>query len=115
MVDVHPVALGARYRALHTGGRRAAHDLGAGERFDVALAFEQRNLLDVAEVIIGAAEFRTESRGSHVRADYPERDDAQWLTNVFATREGETLSLRKQWVNESWSSQDGDIRIRPWG
>lgn len=106
----------ARARAFVQEQRaRIDDDLCIGERFDVALAFEQRNLLDVAEVIIGAAEFRTESRGSHVRADYPERDDAQWLTNVFATREGETLSLRKQWVNESWSSQDGDIRIRPWG
>ncbi|MBI2964587.1 MAG: hypothetical protein HYY34_00095 [Chloroflexi bacterium] len=26
---------------------------------------------------------RTESRGSHYRTDYPERDDARWLRNIL--------------------------------
>jgi fumarate reductase (CoM/CoB) subunit A len=90
-------------------------DVVIGEPFDLALAFEQRNLLDVAEVILRAAELRTESRGSHVRADYPARNDAEWMTNVFVTREGGELRLRKQWVNDGWTEQDGDMRIRPWG
>ncbi len=106
----------ARARAFVQQQReQLERDLCIAEPFDLALAFEHRNLLDVAEVIIGAAEFRTESRGSHVRADFPVRDDAQWLTNVFVTRDGDALRLRKQWVNASWSPQDGDIRIRPWG
>ncbi len=106
----------ARARAFVDEQRgRLESALHIAEPFDVALAFEQRNLLDVAEVIISAAEYRTESRGSHVRADYPVRDDASWCTNVFVSREGDALRLRKQWVNEGWHDQPGDIRIRPWG
>jgi succinate dehydrogenase/fumarate reductase flavoprotein subunit len=91
-------------------------DLVIADPFDLALMFEQRNLLDVAEVIITAATERTESRGSHYRSDYPERDDAHWMTNLFVTREGGHVKLRKQWVNQEhgWEDQ-GRIRIMPWG
>jgi fumarate reductase (CoM/CoB) subunit A len=47
---------------------RLRTELKIAEPGDVALAFEHRNLLDVAEVIIAAATMRTESRGSHFRA-----------------------------------------------
>jgi fumarate reductase (CoM/CoB) subunit A len=97
---------------------RLEDDLLLAEPFDIALWYEQRNLLDVADVIIRAATMRTESRGSHYRADYPERDDANWLTNIFATRTPEgALRLEKKWVNEEvgWEDRPGDIRIRPWG
>jgi L-aspartate oxidase len=94
---------------------RLASDLRIAAPIDTALAFEQRNLLDVAEVIISAAEFRTESRGAHYRSDHPERNDKDWTTNVFVTREADTVKVRKQWVNADWSPQEGDIRIKPWG
>lgn len=96
---------------------RMEDDLRIAEPFDHVLAFEQRNLLDVAEVITQAATLRTESRGSHYRADYPERNDAQWLTNIFASRdEAGKLVLRTQWINADvgWEDQ-GRIRIMPWG
>lgn len=84
--------------------------------FDLVLALEQRNLLDIAEVIISAAEFRTESRGSHARADYPARDDANWATSVFVTRTGEDIAVRKQSANATpFVDAPGDIRIKPWG
>ncbi len=92
-------------------------DLRVAEPFDHVLAFEQRNLLDVAEVITRAATLRTESRGSHYRADFPERDDTNWLTNIFVTRDEKgRLSLRKEWINREagWEDQ-GRIRIMPWG
>ena len=96
---------------------RLASDLAIAEPLDIALAFEHRNLLDVAEVITRAASMRTESRGSHYRSDFPQRDDAQWMTNIFATvTEGE-LKLSKRWINEAagWVDQPGDVRIKPWG
>lgn len=92
-------------------------DLQIAEPFDHVLAFEQRNLLHVAEVITQAATMRTESRGSHYRADFPERDDAHWLANILVSRDDESnLVLRKQWINEEvgWEDQ-GRIRIMPWG
>jgi fumarate reductase (CoM/CoB) subunit A len=91
--------------------------LSIAEPADLALAFEHRNLLDVAEVIIGAADMRTESRGSHYRRDYPHRADQDWLTNIFASRSNGNLALRKQWVESDvgWVDQPGDVRIKPWG
>ena len=94
---------------------RLRHDLHIAEPFDVALAFEHRNLLDIAEVIVEAASLRTESRGSHVRSDYPLRDDAHWLTNIFATRVEGRLHLELKWVTRGWTDRPGDIRIKPWG
>lgn len=97
---------------------RWAKDLRIAEPFDLALAFEQRNLLDVAEVIATAALGRTESRGSHFRSDYPRRDDVNWLTNQFIRRdEHGALRVEKRWVAEKsgWVDQPGDIRIKPWG
>lgn len=91
--------------------------LRIAEPADLALAFEHRNLLDVAEVIITAASMRTESRGSHYRRDYPRRDDTGWMTNIFVSRSNGDLLLRKQWIESDvgWVDQPGDVRIRPWG
>ncbi len=96
---------------------RLAHDLAIAEPFDLALACEHRNLLDVAEVIVEAASLRTESRGSHVRSDYPARDDRAWLTNLFATRLDGQLRFERKWVAQAhgWTDRPGDIRIKPWG
>jgi succinate dehydrogenase/fumarate reductase flavoprotein subunit len=91
--------------------------LRIAEPADLALAFEHRNLLDVAEVIIAAAAMRTESRGSHYRRDYPSRADNHWLTNIFVSRNNGDLTLRKNWVESEvgWVDQPGDVRIKPWG
>jgi len=37
------------------------------------------NMLDIAELITVCAFLRRESRGSHYRVDYPQRDDEKWL------------------------------------
>lgn len=91
--------------------------LAIREPLDYALAFEQRNLHDVAEVIIETARMRKESRGAHYRADYPERDDDNWMTNLFATHKDGELSIRRHWINEDtgWTDNPKDIRISPWG
>ena len=102
---------------VHDERERLATDLALTEGLDLALAFEHRNLLDVAEAIIGAADMRKESRGSHYRGDFPERDDENWLTNIFSTHEDGKLKLEKKWINEEtgWVDQPGDVRIMPWG
>jgi fumarate reductase (CoM/CoB) subunit A len=43
---------------------------------------EVSSLLTVAEIMARAALMRTESRGSHYREDYPQRDDVYWQQSI---------------------------------
>ncbi len=54
--------------------------------FNMALvkALETRNLLTISEVMAADALAREESRGSHYRTDFPERDDDKWLKHTIA-------------------------------
>jgi L-aspartate oxidase len=47
---------------------------------------ETRNLLEVASLILRSALFRTESRGSHYRADYPQSDPT-WQQHTLVQRD----------------------------
>jgi len=61
----------------------AAHrDALANARADDGDAWKQFNLVTVAHLIARAALRRTESRGAHYRADFPERDDIHWKAHV---------------------------------
>ncbi len=55
---------------------------------DVALC-ETFNMLNVAWIITQAALVRTESRGGHYRADFPEQDDVDWLQRIIMTRDND--------------------------
>ncbi len=46
-------------------------------------AFEMRNLVELAEVVVAGALERRESRGSHFRTDYPKRDDENFLKHTI--------------------------------
>jgi succinate dehydrogenase/fumarate reductase flavoprotein subunit len=48
-----------------------------------------QNLIMVALLTAEAALYREESRGSHYRLDFPEKDDDRWLVNVHQQREGD--------------------------
>jgi fumarate reductase flavoprotein subunit len=43
-------------------------------------------MIDVAEALVQAALERKESRGSHQRIDFPERDDERFLKHSLAFR-----------------------------
>jgi len=43
---------------------------------------ELRNLATVADALLAAATERTESRGSHVRAEHPDRDE-RWQRRII--------------------------------
>ena len=49
--------------------------------------WEATNLLTVATVLVNAARLREETRGSHWRDDFPDRDDEHWRGNVDTTLE----------------------------
>jgi L-aspartate oxidase len=48
--------------------------------------WEMTNLVHVSAAIAHAALLRQESRGSHVRTDFPERDDEQWRARLLLHR-----------------------------
>ena len=50
---------------------------GAGSVPRSVAAYEVANLVAVAAAIVAGATVRLESRGSHSRADFPAKDDAQ--------------------------------------
>jgi fumarate reductase flavoprotein subunit len=58
-------------------------------RFNTELfsALELEFLLDVAEAVTASALAREESRGSHARRDFPERDDERYLAHTMAYRQ----------------------------
>jgi succinate dehydrogenase / fumarate reductase, flavoprotein subunit len=58
---------------------------------------ELEGMLHLAEVIVERALVRKESRGSHFRLDYPDRDDQHWLrhTLAFKTLDGPRLEYKK--------------------
>jgi L-aspartate oxidase len=56
--------------------------------------WEATNLVTVASALIEAATEREESRGSHWREDYPDRDDQRWSGNLDLTLPSEGQSAR---------------------
>ena len=45
-------------------------------------SWEATNLLTVASALVAAAGRRAETRGSHWREDFPERDDGTWCAHL---------------------------------
>jgi succinate dehydrogenase/fumarate reductase flavoprotein subunit len=73
-----------RYRDLSLDDRDRAFNT------ELVSAMELDNMLDVAEAVLASGLERRESRGSHTRRDYPERDDEQFAKHslAFSTPEG---------------------------
>jgi succinate dehydrogenase / fumarate reductase flavoprotein subunit len=47
--------------------------------------FEFESMLDLAEIITFGALNREETRGSHYRTDFPQRNDKEWLKHTLVT------------------------------
>lgn len=79
-------SLRARYRNIQLQDK--------GKRFNTDLleAVELGFLLDLAEVLVYSARARKESRGGHMREDYPDRDDKNFLVHTMAYLTGDPES-----------------------
>jgi len=90
-------ALKERFRDL------ALFDRDRAFNTELVAALELENMLDVAETVVASGLERRESRGSHTRRDYPDRDDERFLTQslAFFTPQGPRIEY-------------GDVTITRW-
>lgn len=58
-------------------------------------ALEIPYMLDTAELIARSALFRTETRGTQNREDYPEMDNENWLCHTLLRKENDRMKLSK--------------------
>ncbi|MFI5730148.1 L-aspartate oxidase [Kribbella sp. NPDC051587] len=121
LVDADVVPELQRVMTVGAGVIRSAHSL---DEAGAALAklieqpagepgtpgWEATNLVTVASALIAAATVREESRGSHWREDYPDRDDQHWSGNLDLTlpADGERARPGATFVPQSKENrQDG--------
>jgi succinate dehydrogenase/fumarate reductase flavoprotein subunit len=80
-----------------------APKLIAKDGHELRQAHELRHMLLNQEMKFRASIFRTESRGSHFREDFPARNDEEWLCWIDIRRdENGDMSLSKRFLPEEW-------------
>ena len=79
-------SLRERYRHI------AVQDKGRRFNTDLLEAVELGFLLDLAEVVVHSARNREESRGGHMRDDFPNRDDEKYMQHTMAYLTGDAHS-----------------------
>jgi L-aspartate oxidase len=57
-------------------------------QFSDPAGWELQNLLTVARLVVAAARTREESRGVHLRTDFPQTDDESWHRRLTFRRAG---------------------------
>jgi fumarate reductase flavoprotein subunit len=65
-------------------GRVGLRSNGIGANPELALALKIQGMVKLGICVAYGALMRTESRGSHSREDYPERNDRDWLNRTLA-------------------------------
>ena len=69
-------------------------DLTAKDSHELVRCHEAASMITSAEILYNASMARTESRGSHLREDFPERDDKNWLKWVIIKKENGKAQVR---------------------
>jgi succinate dehydrogenase/fumarate reductase flavoprotein subunit len=76
---------------------------------DLVAALELKNLLLVGEIIANAGLKRTESRGSHYREDFPERDDSNWQQVITVKRVDGMMRLDTVKIDDRWKRDEAEL------
>jgi succinate dehydrogenase/fumarate reductase flavoprotein subunit len=74
----------------------------ARDTHELRMAHEVRNMALNAEMVLRASLFRTESRGSHYREDFPKRVDPDWLAWTVLKQEQGEMRLSKIPIPKKW-------------
>ena len=77
---------------LDLGGKELGALIGQAAHRPGVDAWETTNLATVAAALLGAAGMREETRGSHWRDDFPDRDDQRWARHIDVRLDGGTLT-----------------------
>ncbi|MEV7693210.1 succinate dehydrogenase flavoprotein subunit [Microbacterium sp. NPDC089189] len=103
-----------RYKNVHVD------DKGKRYNTDLLEAVELGFLLDIAEVVVVAARNRKESRGGHMRDDYPTRDDENYMKHTMSYLSGDAHSshpedhIRLDWKPVVFTKNEaGELRYPP--
>jgi succinate dehydrogenase/fumarate reductase flavoprotein subunit len=77
--------------------------LTAQDAHELRLAHETENMLLNAEMKLRASLFRTESRGTHYREDFPARNDDAWLAWVLLQMDADgQMIVTKEAIPDAW-------------
>jgi len=103
-----------RFKNIHVD------DKGKRYNTDLLEAVELGFLLDIAEVVVVTARNREESRGGHMRDDYPTRDDEKYMKHTMAYLSGDAGSsnsddhIRLDWKPVVFTKNEaGELRYPP--
>ena len=98
----------------------AIHDRGQRFNTDLLEAIELGFLLDLAEVLTYTARNRKESRGGHMRDDYPDRNDEKYMKHTMAYLTGDAKSanpedhIRLDWKPVVFTkNEQGELKYPP--
>ncbi|MCP5110923.1 MAG: FAD-binding protein [bacterium] len=87
--------------------QRVVPRLIAKDGHELRLAHETANMLLNAEMKLRAGLFRTESRGTHYREDFPARNDKEWLCWIKIRLEDGRMVLEKHPIPDEWRPDPG--------
>jgi succinate dehydrogenase/fumarate reductase flavoprotein subunit len=76
--------------------------LKANDPHEWRLAQETKNMVLNAEMALRASLFRTESRGTHFREDFPRRNDPEWLAWVKLQDKNGAMQLSKEPIPQEY-------------
>lgn len=98
----------------------SVQDRGHRYNTDLLEAIELGFLLDLAEALVFTARNRKESRGGHMRDDYPNRDDENYMQHTMAYLSGDPHSpnpedhIRLDWKPVTMTkNEQGELRYPP--
>ena len=83
------------------------HDTTGVYNVELIGALELDFMLDIAQTIVHSAYARQESRGAHVRRDFPDRNDDEWLVHQLARHTADGPKLENIPVTiTNWQPQE---------